>query len=145
MDITPGPEANSMRTWRKAILAVILTSMVAIGGYVAFLAATYVDETATSGTAYGFSIGSSKGQALAAVLRQQDKHPSVATYVKYGRRAGDNFTLSSSEMNLGTLGQHDRWDVLLDGPGEFSNSVRLTFHDDRLVEIHRHRQYFELP
>lgn len=45
---------------------------------------------------------------------------------------------------LERLAPHDFWIVQLDGPGEFSNTVRLKFRNGRLVEIYRHRQYFEL-
>lgn len=134
-----------MKTWHKALLAAALAPVVAIGGLIAFLAATYIDDTKSSGSAYGYTIGSSKPQTLEAILHQRDRHPSIAVYVSYGPRAGDSFTLGSSDMNLDKLAPHDQWDVLLRGPGEYFDSVRLTFRDGRLVGIYRHRQYFELP
>lgn len=37
----------------------------------------------------------------------------------------------------------DTWTFYLNG--SFSNSMRLTFEDDTLVKIYRHRKEFELP
>lgn len=134
-----------MKLRHKIVLAAALAPVLAIGGVIAYLSATYIDETEASGSAYGFTIGSSKPQTIEAILRQRHRHPSIAVYVSYGPKAGDTFTLGSSDMNLDRLGPHDQWDVLLRGPGEYFDSVRLMFRDGRLVEIYRHRQYFELP
>ena len=134
-----------MRVWRKALLAVVLVPAVTIGGYIAYLAATYIDQTVTSGSAYGFNIGSSKIQAIEAIRHQRASYPRSAVYVSYGPRAGDTFTLSASDLKPEKLDSHDQWTVLLDGPGEFFNTMRLTFQEGHLVEVHRHRQHFELP
>ena len=134
-----------MRTWHKALLAIVLVPAAIIVGYIAYLAATYIDETATSGSAYGFNIGSSKIQAIESMQRQRASYPSTALYVSYGPRAGDNFTLSISDVEPEKLDSHDQWKILLDGPGEFLNTIRLIFREGHLVEIHRHRQHFELP
>jgi hypothetical protein len=134
-----------MKTWHKALLAVVLSPIIAVGGYIAYFGATYINKTTRSGPAYGFTTGSTKAQALEAIFRHRDTHPRLATYVSYGPRAGDHFTLGASDMNLANLGPHDQWDVLLDGPGEFFNSIKLTFDEGRLIEIHRHRKNFELP
>lgn len=40
---------------------------------------------------------------------------------------------------------HDEWTLLVDNKWSYFNTVRLRFHDGSLAEIHRHRQYFELP
>jgi len=39
----------------------------------------------------------------------------------------------------------DDWTLLVDHEWSYFNTVRLRFHDGALAEIHRHRQYFELP
>lgn len=133
-----------MRLWQKTLVVAVLAPILAIAGYIGYLWATYLDETVTSGTAYGFTIGASKQETLrsASSLRS---HPHAVVYVSYGPRAGDNFTIAPSPTHIEQLQGHDRWDVLLDGDGKFFNSARLTFRDGKLVEIHRHRQHFELP
>ena len=131
--------------WHKLLLAAILTPVLIVGGYVGYLAATYIDETVTSGSAYGFSIGSSKQQAIEQASALRETHPNAVLYVDFGPRAGDRFTVSPTLDQIERLEPHDQWSCQLDGPKEFFNTVRLTFLDDRLVEIHRHRKYFELP
>lgn len=131
--------------WRKALVALLLVPVALVAGYSGFLWASYISETTSSGSAYGFSIDSSKAQSAAALEAFRQAHPEAAVYVSYGQRAGDNFTVAASEAKLHLLQPHDQWNILLSGPGEFGNSVRLTFKDDRLAEIYRHREYFELP
>ena len=129
-------------TWRKAIALFLL---VPVAGCVGFLWASYISETTSSGSAYGFSIDSSKAESAAALSDFRRAHPKAVVYVSSGPRAGDHFTALASEDQLHLLQPHHQWDILLNGPGEFRNVVRLTFKEDRLVDIYRHRQYFELP
>lgn len=134
-----------MKTWHKALLAVILAPGLVLAGYVSYLAATYIDETVTIGTSYGFNIGASKSQALNAIRHQITSYPGIAVHVSHGPRAGDNFTLGTSDITIDKLDSHDRWTILLDGQGNLFNTIDLTFRDGRMVEIHRHRKHFELP
>jgi len=133
-----------MRLWKKIAASVVLAPILIVVGYIAYLWASYIDNTVASGTAYGFTIGSSKQDALASTGNLSD-YPHATVYVDYGPRAGDNFTVAPLPSNLGKLQQHDRWNVLLRGNDKFFDSVRLTFRNGKLVEIYRHRQNFELP
>ncbi|MBD9468765.1 hypothetical protein [Pseudoxanthomonas sp. PXM01] len=132
-------------TWRNAIASFLLIPVVLVAGYIFFLWASYTSETTSSGSAYGFSIDSSKAESAAALENFRQTHPKAVVHVRSGHRAGDHFSVSASQDQLHLLKPHDQWDILLNGAGEFSNSVRLTFKGDRLVAIYRHRQYFELP
>ena len=131
-----------MRLWQKTLAIATLAPILAVAGYLAYLWATYIDETVTSGTAYGFAIGASKQESLTSANRISTN---AVVYVSYGPRAGDHFTVTPVPSHIEQLQQHDQWDVLLDGDGKFFNSVRLTFRNGELAEIHRHRQHFELP
>ncbi len=133
-----------MRLWQKMMAVAVLIPFLGVSGYATYLWATYIDETTVSGSAQGFTIGTSKQQVLASV-RHLTSYPHAVVYVSYGHRAGDNFTVDPVSADLDLLREHDQWRVLLDGEGEFFNSVRLSFRDGELVEIHRHRQRFELP
>ena len=133
-----------MRLWLKALSVAVLLPTLAITGYVGYLWATYIDETIVSGSAYGFSVGATKEEALASAKSMRG-YPAAAVYVSYGHRAGDHFTFKVSQATLEHLQEHEQWEVLLDGTGRFFNTVRLTFRGGRLVKIHRHRQHFELP
>ena len=132
-------------SWRKAIAIVLLTPVALVALYVGLLAASYRSKSVSSGSAYGFQIGDSKAQVASSLDAFRRDYPEATVYVSYGPRAGDHFTVPASETQLTRLRPHDQWDVLLAGPGEFNNSVRLTFKMDRLATIYRHRQYFELP
>ena len=50
-------------------------------------------------------------------------------------------SFGDSEYRL--VAEQDEWTLLVNG--SHLNSIRLAFDDGRLVRIHRHRQYFELP
>lgn len=133
-----------MRKWKRILAVALLVPFLAIAGYAAFLWGTYLDETVVSGTAHGFAIGATKQEAFEAA-GNLGGHPRAVIYVSYGKRAGDHFTIAPAQAKTDQLQAHDQWDVLLDGPDSYFNSVRLTFRDGKLVEIHRHRKYLELP
>lgn len=133
-----------MRLWQKTLAALVLVPTLIISGYVTYLWGSYIDETITSGAAYGFTIGNSKQEALASTSRL-NKHPHAVVYISHDLKTGEYFTIPLAATHASQLQTHDQWDVLLDGEDMFSNSVRLTFRDDKLAEIYRHRQYFELP
>lgn len=133
-----------MRSWHKLLVTAVALPLLAVASYVAYLAATYIDETVTSGSAYGFEIGTTKQDALSSSVRLSG-YPNAVIYVSYGPRAGDNFSIAPSAAQLDELESHHEWEVLLDDDGNFFNTIRLTFGDGRLVEIHRHRKHFELP
>lgn len=133
-----------MRLRQKTLVAATLVPLLVVVGYLGYLWTTYIDETVTTGAAYGFTIGASKQETLAAASRLGN-HPQAVVYVSYGPRAGDHFTIDPLPGHTWQLQDHDQWNVLLDGDGKFFNSVRLTFRNGELTEIHRHRQHFELP
>lgn len=142
--MTGSGHRGSMRRWKRVLALAVLAPLLAFAGYAAFLWATHLDETVVSGTAYGFTIGASKQEALAAA-RSLNDHPHAVVYISYGPRAGDHFSIAPSQVRIEQLQAHDQWGVLLDGPNKFFNAVGLTLNDGKLVEIHRHRQHFELP
>jgi hypothetical protein len=134
-----------MKLWHKFLLAAVLIPALVVGGYAAYLAATYINETVVSGSGYGFSIGSSKQHVIEQASALREAHPNAVIYIDFGPRAGDRFTVAPTSDKIDRLRPHDQWSLQLDGPTEFFNTIRLTFQDGRLVEIHRHRKYFELP
>lgn len=106
---------------------------------------SYKSEAVTYGTAYGFTIGETKAESATSLGSLRRANPEAVVYVTYGPRAGDNFTVPAEAARLEALRPHQQWDILLEGDGAYWNKVRLTFEEDRLVRIYRHRQYFELP
>jgi hypothetical protein len=129
----------------KILFIFVLIPALLIAGLATYYWITYIDEEISSGSAYGFTIGSTKAEAVRDFGKIRSSHPEIHVYVTYGERAGDNFSTPAIPESLHKLEPHDRWFVLLDGKTEFFNSTNLLFEDDKLVIIHRHRQYFELP
>jgi hypothetical protein len=129
----------------KIIAAIVLLPILVVAGYILFLWATYIDDTITSGSKYGFTIGTSKQQIYEDISAVKEDYPNLKFYISYGPRAGDNATLLPTKDNYERALISDHWELLLDGDGEFFNVIKLKVGGDTLTQIHRHRKYFELP
>ena len=129
----------------KAVLYIISFLVLLIAGYIVYLAATYIDESVTVGSAYGFEIGSPKGQSFNDIRKLLNQYPNLVIYYTYGNKAGDNEIVLPIDNEYSKIEQQDRWALLLDGDGEFFNVIKLSFNENKLVNIYRHRKYFELP
>ncbi len=129
----------------KTFLALVLLPFFAVALYVLFLWATYIDDTVTQGSKYGFTIGSTEQKTYEDILSAQDQYPELMLYISYGSRAGDNMTVEPTRDNFNTALKSNHWELLLDGKGEFFNIIRLRIDSNELTEIYRHRKYFELP
>ena len=239
---------------KKALLcagALLGVAVLIPAGYVAYLYGTYIDETLTSGSGYGFTIGQSKRQVYEAAgqelragrivsintvddreeeikahpwleddltvadarerftrwdhwalwLYRPGGHPSLLALIVFD---GDELSGVGQPGQLGprwhppnfpSLGVHqgqtrdevfaviealsrssgynglrlstgwmarrqpktfamaelqlveadDDWTLLVGPERSYFNTIRLRFADGKLVEIHRHRQYFEVP
>ena len=134
-----------MKTAIKVSTVLILTPVILLALYIAFLWATYIDETILTGSKYGFSIDSTKEQTYADIAKIKQQNPQVKVYISYGQLAGDYLILSPSKENYKEISKYDRWELLLDGEGEFFNTIGLYFQGSALTEIYRHRKYFEAP
>jgi hypothetical protein len=129
----------------KIIAAIVFLPIVAIAIYILFLWATYIDDTVTSGSKYGFTIGSSKQQVYEDIFATKENYPELKIYIPYGPRAGDNATLPPTNENFERALISDHWELLLEGDGEFFNVIRLRVDNNSLTQIYRHRKYYELP
>jgi hypothetical protein len=109
----------------KTLLAIVLLSFLAVSLYILFLWATYIDNTVTQGSKYGFTIGSSVQQTYEDILSAQAQYPKLMLYISYGPRAGDNMTVEPTRENFNTALKSYHWELLLDGEGEFFNGIRL--------------------
>jgi hypothetical protein len=111
-----------------------------VGAYIGYLALTYIDETVVEGTSYGYTIGQSKREAFS-VAQQQFRRGAIA-----GLHVSDPFeSFAPDEPHWGLLESNDRWTLFFSEEDNFFNTLKLKFTGDQLEEIHRHRQYFELP
>jgi len=138
------------------VYAVISFLLMAVG-YLGYLWCTYIDETVTTGHAYGFSIGDGKLETykkFPEVLGKLNSHAS-SIYIEIKVDAEHAELLATKPgytMMVETL-LHDvgypafqsksRWDFYFDG--SYFNSLTLKFCGETLCEIYRHRKYFEFP
>ena len=129
----------------KILGIMVLLPALLIAGYITYLWASYIDETIVVGTAYGFTIGQKKGEAIEEFSELSIHYPALHVYVSYSQKAGDYFSIPATRDSFERLQTHNKWTLLLKGKGEYFDSIQLTFHDDSLSEIHRHRKNFELP
>lgn len=134
-----------LRTLFKAIAWAAAGCVLVVSAYVAYLWATYIDQTVTTGDGYGFSVGASKKDALLDVRALSEEYPELAVHVSYGPKAGDYYLWPVDTVELDNVWPHKTWHIQLDGKNEFHNIIRLHFENDSLREIYRHRKYFELP
>lgn len=113
---------------------------VAVAAYVAYLYATYLDETVRSGSAYGFRIGQSKAEAFAIAARQ------FSAGEISGVHTSEPFaTLDPVEGAFARLAHVDAWVLFPGERDDFLDVVKLEFEDGSLKSIHRHHRRFELP
>ena len=134
-----------MKVVTKVAITIISLPLLLIALYIGYLWATYIDETINSGSKYGFTLGHSKKDSFDKISDLLEKYPKTKIYISYGQRAGDRFTLAPTASAYIKIKEYETWSLLLDGDGEFFNTIRLRFRGDNLSEIHRHRKYFEAP
>jgi len=132
-------------TFLKIVIVVLLAPVVMAAVLWGYLWITYIDDTVTSGNKYGLFIGATKQKSFSDISNIQKEYPNLKIYIYSGKYVGDRSTLSPTQENYKKLEKCDRWELLLDGEGEFFNVIRMEFKHGDLVEIYRHRQYFEFP
>ncbi|MGP1722230.1 hypothetical protein [Shewanella frigidimarina] len=134
-----------MKFGLKVLAIIILIPTLFIGGLSAYWWLTYIDEDIVAGSAYGFTIGSTKEEVIVDFQSLRVKYPESHIYIRYGNRAGDNFSIPAVLKSKSQIYEYDKWNILLDGKYEFFNSIDLKFESGKLVKINKHRQNFELP
>jgi len=123
------------------------------------------DKVVTSGRAYGFEIGMTRGECLSAVRAGYNKpnhylrvlwpKDSVldetlrvfenTEWASYPHRVYGEYSELVANINDTNppLELGDRWDIEM--PAEWVNSIHLTFENGKLVEIQKSRWLFERP
>jgi hypothetical protein len=115
----------------------------AIVFYIGYRWLTYIDDAITSGDGYGFSIGDSKEQTFekANNLYQNKKVFILYPVDHQGFGPHREFKFTKDEYVL--IKDCDFWKFYY-STGYF-DLVTLTFEQNKLVRIYRHRKKFELP
>lgn len=128
-----------MRWIGGGVLAVI--SGVAL--YIFFLWASYLDVTVTTGEAYGFRIGETKVEAYGRAREVFKDRPAYIRSPIRGELIGPLQEFNFTTDRFSEISSHDLWKVYFDKNAR--SLVWLKFSDGVLVEIYRHRKYFEVP
>lgn len=113
---------------------------------VVYFSATYIDDTVTEDKGYGFSIGEDK---LTAFTYITNKNVSNTVDVVYAIQVGEkpqNFSVVNIQQDtFHHINNFNTWNLLLNKERNFLNTIRLTFKENELIEIYRHKQWLELP
>jgi hypothetical protein len=142
--------------WKSLAAALVL--IVVIGGvYIAYLWATYLDEVTDAGEAYGLVIGESQRQTFdklqvafdkigfddgdVFIEVQADAAVAQKLDITQGRRVMVQPDLSVDGFSA--ISTDDRWTFY--NEKNYQDFLRLSFCDDALCRIYRHRKHFELP
>jgi hypothetical protein len=139
------------------IKGIIIFSMILLIAYPIYLWVTYIDETVTSGYAYGFDIGSSKSvaygklnSAFSKIKKSNDRvffilkvdssmEESLATKRDFDVMVESRF----HDIGLTKFEENDNWHFYING--SIFDTLKLEFCDGKLCRIHRHRKNFEIP
>ncbi|MBL4798269.1 MAG: hypothetical protein JKY50_12710 [Oleispira sp.] len=126
----------------KIILYPIFFLIIAIVGYVLFLWASTIHDSVNEGSKYGFTIGNSQYQTYLNVMELKDDYPNLVIYTYVPSTSGGNEIHLKLEHDFKIIKIHEQWRVYFKGDGEYSNSIRLNFINDKLNYFYRHRQYY---
>lgn len=104
---------------------------------------TYIDETIISGEGYGFAIGDSKQQVFGKANKLYQDKKLFILYPSDHQGLGPHREFNFTEEEYELIKDRNLWDFHYP-TGYFVDCIKLTFEQDKLVEIYRHRQKFEL-
>src|SRR5207249_3827999 len=108
---------------------------------------TYVDESVTSGSAYGFTIGQSKEEAyvyLKSAFGAQSFLSVEDDRLVLGKRLhAASRTIHFTKEDFEAFTGSDDWILFADERDSFFSTIGLKFSSGRLRTIHRHHQQCE--
>lgn len=103
------------------------------------------DKVIKSAEGYGFSIGMSKSEVFG---KSRQQYTGKSIYMldlvnASGKKDKTHVELVFSEQQYAEISNRDVWEFYF--KKHFRNMLRLTFEEDRLVKIYRHKKLTELP
>jgi len=127
----------------KVFLVGIGIVSILIGGYVGYLWITYIDDTITVGSGYGFEIGSDKEEVFVTLKElYADKKISVEYEYNPYDQSQSKFPQLDFVKDRPLFYSKNLWTFYFN---HIDNILEFRFENGKLIEIYRHRQFFELP
>lgn len=137
--------------------APIIGLVIVILAYPFYLWVTYINETVTTGSGFGFQIGDTKKEVynkLNVALREASgKNEEVFIQIKSNSQVAKFLATESDfyvmikplfhDIGFYEFEKNDLWQFYIGG--SYFNTLKLEFCEGKLCRIHRHRKYFELP
>ncbi|WP_254777896.1 hypothetical protein [Colwellia chukchiensis] len=136
---------------------IVVTVAILLLAYPAYLWITYINETITTGSGYGFNIGDTKKEAYSklntALKDLGGKNGSAFVQVKSNSQMA-KFVATDTDFDVmikplfhdvgyEQFEKQELWQFYVDA--SFFNTLKLEFCNGKLCRIHRHRKFFELP
>ncbi len=104
------------------------------------------DESVSSGAAYGYQIGQSKGEVFKIIKSLASEEDYKSIFVSYQEGMNSKLDIVRiGEVRQEQIERHNQWDIAIGSEKNFLNGIRFTFNKQRLSKIYRHRYPFELP
>lgn len=133
---------------KKIILGIFAFFGLVLILYLGFLYFSYIDESISAGNGYGLKIGMSKKETYENILKKYGK--TIKRYAIYKRRYYDQkleyihrYSFSLSKFSYDDLAQYSGWEFYFHKI--YWDYLFMEFKEGKLITIHRHRQYYELP
>ena len=127
----------------RIFLGVVGIVITLVAGYVGFMWITYIDVTITVGSGYGLNIGETKVEAFQNAKKQFNSNDVYILFPLTKEYYGPHRKVHFNDEDFSILKERDVWELYF--TDSYFDSLKLSFENDSLVSIHRHRQKFELP
>lgn len=128
--------------FKFAVLCVIVILLFALGKLIYFKL-TYIDEKIIIGDGFGFKIGDTKEDTFQNIIKNYQNQNIFILYPLDDKGYGPHRKLKFEHNDYKLIQDRAKW-VFYFTEG-FFDSLDLTFEDNNLIEIYRHRKKFELP
>ncbi len=129
----------------KILKWLVISLCTIIGLTAVYFWLTYTDVTITQGKRYGAAIGQSKPEVFSSLKSFNSASDVYILHPIDETNFGVHRKIDFTEGDYDILKNRETWELYF-SYGDYSNFLRLRFDaDNKLTEIYRHKQAFELP
>lgn len=127
----------------KTVFIVTGIFLVIIISYIVYICFTYIDKTVEQGEAYGFRIGDSKKKSYQKARKVFTEKKVYILYPLDSNNYGLHKEIQFLDKEFKIMSNRNVWEIYFDDG--FFDLIKLSFRNDTLISIHRHRKKIELP